>query len=117
MRREHARLCGRKRLELVSLDASQEESLPALEGPDGETYTLRQAILRLPLEYREPLLLQVLGGFSTMEIARELNLSSSAVLTRLFRARAKLRAICLADPVRQSSCEPRSTLAGVQSCG
>ena len=117
VRREHARLCGRKRLELVSLDASQEESLPALEGPDGETYTLRQAILRLPLEYREPLLLQVLGGFSTMEIARELNLSSSAVLTRLFRARAKLRAICLADPVRQSSCEPRSTLAGVQSRG
>ena len=50
--------------------------------------------MRLPLEYREPLVLQVLGGFSTEEIARELSLSSTAVLTRLFRARNKLRVLC-----------------------
>jgi RNA polymerase sigma-70 factor, ECF subfamily len=50
--------------------------------------------MRLPLEYREPLVLQVLGGFSTEEIARELSLSSTAVLTRLFRARNKLRVMC-----------------------
>jgi RNA polymerase sigma-70 factor, ECF subfamily len=48
----------------------------------------------LPLEYREPLVLQVLGGFSTEEIARELSLSSTAVLSRLFRARNKLRVLC-----------------------
>jgi DNA-directed RNA polymerase specialized sigma24 family protein len=35
----------------------------------------------------------VLGGFSTEEISRELALSSTAVLTRLFRARNKLRVI------------------------
>jgi RNA polymerase sigma-70 factor (ECF subfamily) len=50
--------------------------------------------MRLPLEYREPLVLQVLGGFSTEEIAQELKLSSTAVLTRLFRARNKLRVLC-----------------------
>jgi RNA polymerase sigma-70 factor (ECF subfamily) len=36
--------------------------------------------------------LQVLMGFSTAEIARELDLSGPAVLTRLFRARNRLRA-------------------------
>jgi RNA polymerase sigma-70 factor (ECF subfamily) len=55
--------------------------------------------MRLPLDYREPLLLQVIGGFSTEEIARELSLSSTAVLTRLFRARNKLRALCGVTPV------------------
>ena len=50
--------------------------------------------MRLPIQYREPLILQVVGGFSTEEIARELALSATAVLTRLFRARNKLRVIC-----------------------
>ena len=36
----------------------------------------------------------MLGGFSTEEIARELELSATAVLTRLFRARHKLRVLC-----------------------
>src|SRR6516225_1005573 len=56
------------------------------------------SIMRLPFEYREPFLLQTLGGFSTEEIARELALSSTAVLTRLFGARNKLRAICGMTP-------------------
>jgi len=38
--------------------------------------------------------MQVLGGFSTQEIATEMNLTQQAVLTRLFRARGKLREIC-----------------------
>ena len=59
--------------------------------------------MRLPIEYREPRLLQTLGGFSTEEIARELDLSSTAVLTRLFRARNKLRAICGMTPAPDPS--------------
>jgi RNA polymerase sigma-70 factor (ECF subfamily) len=51
----------------------------------------------LPLEYREPLVLQVLMGYSTAEIARELKLSGAAVLTRLFRARNQLRVLMGAD--------------------
>jgi RNA polymerase sigma-70 factor (ECF subfamily) len=95
VRREHARLYERKRLELVSLDEVAETQAGAQLGEsDGELFSLRHAIMRLPIEYREPLLLQVLGGFTTEEIARELALSSTAVLTRLFRARNKLRVIC-----------------------
>src|SRR6202451_2130449 len=94
VRREHARLYERKRLELVSLDDVVEiQAAPGPE-PGGNLFELRQAIMRVPLEYREPLLLQVHGGFSTEEIARELSLSNTAVLTRLFRARNKLRVIC-----------------------
>ncbi len=95
VRREHARLYERKRLELVSLeDVVEVGAGPDLAEPGGRLYVLRHAIVRLPLEYREPLVLQVLGGFSTEEIARELGLSSTAVLTRLFRARNKLRVLC-----------------------
>lgn len=58
---------------------------------------MRAAIFKLPDEYREPLALQVLMGLSTAEIARELDLSSAAVLTRLFRARKQLRVLCGED--------------------
>ncbi len=94
VRREHARLYERKRLELVALDdAVEPEGMPSPPGPDSDLDSLRVSILKLPLEYREPLIMQVLGGFSTAEIAQELSLSSTAVLTRLFRARNKLRAM------------------------
>ncbi|HKZ73080.1 MAG TPA: sigma-70 family RNA polymerase sigma factor [Steroidobacteraceae bacterium] len=94
VRREHARLHERKRLELTNLDAAieREDGDLAADG-DGKLFDLRVAILKLPDEYREPLVMQVLGGFSTEEIGRELNLSTAAVLTRLFRARNKLRSI------------------------
>ena len=45
----------------------------------------------LPLTYREPLLLQVLGGFSCAEIAGMLGTTEGAVMTRLTRARQALR--------------------------
>jgi DNA-directed RNA polymerase specialized sigma24 family protein len=38
--------------------------------------------------------MQTVGGFTTAEIASELNLSVTAVLTRLFRARNRLRELC-----------------------
>jgi RNA polymerase sigma-70 factor (ECF subfamily) len=94
VRREHARLFERKRLELVPLDDIAETHAPRLDEPDSELFALRHAIMKLPIEYREPLVLQVIGGFTTEEIAEELALSSTAVLTRLFRARNKLRTIC-----------------------
>jgi RNA polymerase sigma-70 factor (ECF subfamily) len=94
VRREHARLYERKRLDLVCLDDEMEHQGDALlSRDDNDLHALRSAMLQLPIEYREPLIMQVLGGFSVEEIARELNLSTSAVLTRLFRARNKLRAM------------------------
>jgi RNA polymerase sigma-70 factor, ECF subfamily len=98
IRREFARTFERKRLPTVDLDdlvASEEPSLAASN--EQEMAEMRAAIFKLPEEYREPLVLQVLMGFSTAEIAKELNLSGPAVLTRLFRARNQLRALCGED--------------------
>lgn len=104
VRREHARLYERKRLEVISLEeAIDPEGIPCPPGPDNELDTLRDAILKLPLEYREPLIMQVLGGFSTAEIAQELSLSPTAVLTRLFRARNKLRTMYGLTPAPDDS--------------
>lgn len=94
VRREHARLFERKRLPTVDVEEVEALGDPALASDgDAGLIDLRRAILQLPEEYREPLVMQVLGGFSTAEIARELNLSLPAVLTRLFRARNRLRVI------------------------
>ena len=58
----------------------------------GEADQLRRAMAALPEAYREPLLLQVLGGYTSYEIGERLGLSRGGVLTRVFRARQKLRA-------------------------
>ena len=109
VRREHARLYERKRLELVELnDASEHEGSALISQDDSELHALRAAIAQLPIEYREPLLMQVLGGFSIEEIARELELSASAVLTRLFRARNKLRALYGLTPAPDASVNEES---------
>lgn len=92
VRREHARLYERKRLETTDVDmlVAQESPELAVSGEE-ELLGLRRAIAALPDEYRVPLTMQVLGGFATREIAAELGLTQQAVLTRLFRARDKLR--------------------------
>jgi RNA polymerase sigma-70 factor, ECF subfamily len=98
IRREYARTFERKRLVTVDIDeliAREEPILAAAQ--DQDLAALRAALFRLPEEYREPLVLQVLMGFSTKEIATELNLSGAAVLTRLFRGRKQLRALCGED--------------------
>jgi RNA polymerase sigma-70 factor (ECF subfamily) len=98
IRREYARSFERKRLATVDLDeliAREEPMLAAAQ--DQELAELRAALFKLPEEYREPLVLQVLMGYTTAEIAAELKLSNAAVLTRLFRGRMKLRAMCGED--------------------
>ena len=94
VRREHARLYERKRLPTVDVADVEAQGDPAL-ATEGDTGLdeLRRAVMRLPDEYREPLVMQVLGGHTTAEIAQELGLTQAAVLTRLFRARNKLREI------------------------
>jgi RNA polymerase sigma-70 factor (ECF subfamily) len=72
--------------ELVS---SESPELAAEE--EQETMDVRRAIFALEDDYREPLVLQVLMGYTTEQIAGQLGLTQGAVLTRLFRARQKLR--------------------------
>ena len=92
-RREHARLYERKRFETVPVDQLVGEESPELAAvEEQETLELRRAIFALEDTYREPLVLQVLMGLTTEDIAMQLGLTQGAVLTRLFRARQKLRA-------------------------
>ena len=92
VRRENARYFERKRLETVDIDnlTASQSALLATK-PDGDLDDMRQAIYELDDDYREPLVLQVLMGFSTNEIAEQMGLKQGAVLTRLHRARTKLK--------------------------
>lgn len=94
LRREHARGFERKRLDLAELDDSIADETAAVS-PEraGSDAQVRAAIMKLEPKYREPLLMQVLGGFSCEEIAQELDCKPGAVMTQLFRARQKLRAV------------------------
>jgi RNA polymerase sigma-70 factor (ECF subfamily) len=47
--------------------------------------------MKLAPKYREPLMMQVVLGFSCDEIANEIGISKSAVMTQLFRARQQLK--------------------------
>jgi RNA polymerase sigma-70 factor (ECF subfamily) len=92
VRRELARSFEKKRPELADVDTLVAAESDALAAPeDWRVEEMRSAIFRLAEEYREPLVMQVLLGYSTQEIADFLGMQQGAVLTRLFRARAKLR--------------------------
>ncbi|NIR29371.1 MAG: sigma-70 family RNA polymerase sigma factor, partial [Gammaproteobacteria bacterium] len=91
LRREYARQFERYRPEYDDLDV---DHLEADRGdPNPDVWLVRRALGRISRKYREPLVLQVLGGYSANEIAHMLELSPEAVMTRLFRARQRLRQI------------------------
>ena len=92
LRRENARQYERYRPELVDIDG-QSVAESSENEPDKrmDRELLHNAINRLDSDYREPLLLQVIGGFSGKEIADILDLNNNTVMTRLFRARGKLK--------------------------
>ena len=92
VRRENARYFERRRLDTVDVDelTPSQEALLA-DQPDHELDDVREAIYRLDDDYREPLVLQVLMGYSTNEIGELMGLRQGAVLTRLHRARLKLK--------------------------
>jgi RNA polymerase sigma-70 factor (ECF subfamily) len=98
IRREYARSFERKRFVTLDIDELISAEAPLLAASDDQDLAeLRAALFKLPADYREPLVLQVLMGCTTAEIAAQLNLSTSAVLTRLFRARKQLRTLCGED--------------------
>lgn len=92
VRRENARYFERKRLETVDIDdLSPAQAAMLAEKEDSQLEDMRLAIFRLEDDYREPLVLQVLMGHSTREIAELMGIQQGAVLTRLHRARHKLK--------------------------
>jgi len=92
LRREYARTFERKVPKFTDIETVTVPEDEELE-PDArlERKLLRKGIAELPKKYREPLLLQVVMGHSCAEIAQQLGISKSAVMTQLFRARELLK--------------------------
>lgn len=90
LRNEYARGFQRKRLDIQDGVELEELSVPA-SAQGQERVELENLIQALPDNYREPLMLQVLGGFSGREIAQMLNITEQNVMVRLTRARHALR--------------------------
>lgn len=90
LRHENARRFERKQFDLVDIDE------PGNSGKtdDNEHHQqkwLQKQIMNLDIEYREPLFLQVIGGFTGDEISQILDLNKNTVMTRLFRARNQIK--------------------------
>jgi RNA polymerase sigma-70 factor (ECF subfamily) len=105
-RRELARTFERKRLPIVDIDAALEADRDSFAVEDDhDVREMRRAIMELDVIHREPLILQVMLGYSTEEIANHLEISLPAVLTRLHRARHVLRKHMLGDAADEGVCE------------
>ena len=100
MRREYARTFERKVPKFTDIETVTVPEDEELE-PDErlERKLLRKGMAALPKKYREPLLLQVVMGHSCAEIAQQLGISKSAVMTQLFRARELLKSKLRKDGV------------------
>ena len=90
LRRENARRFERKQFDLVDIDDHANDAKVS-DAPHHQTEWVQAQIMKLEDEYREPLFLQVVGGFSGEEIGEILGLNKNTVMTRLFRARNQLK--------------------------
>ena len=93
LRREFYRMIDRRPPHADELDETLHCVAPTSYDTRTEAFQLRRALVDLSDDYREPLVLQVVGGFSCNEIAAMMGLSPAAVMTRLFRARKTLRKV------------------------
>lgn len=91
LRREHYRAASApdRRAAHVALDSVADLASPATIRID--ELSIRSAILALPQQLREPLVLRLLEDLSVAEIADIMDLSVANVTTRLFRARRAIR--------------------------
>lgn len=97
LRNEYSRQFARAKPEIGEVDPDTLEFRDVANDTSPEAFVLRQALDMLAVEYREPLLLQVLGGFSCEEIARICGISKGAAMTRLFRAKQRLRGLLVPE--------------------
>lgn len=74
-------------------DVQAEEHLPGAPGMPDDTLDLQRCLLRLPAEQRAVLLLVALEGMGYEETARILGIPAGTVMSRLSRARTRLRAL------------------------
>lgn len=106
-RNEHARGHERKHLD-IDPDADL-EALVAPGAPDpGMAIDLRKAFGLLAPALREPLLLQVLGGLSSAEIAVASGATEESINMRLSRARKALRTLMEGAPLSAQNTKART---------
>lgn len=92
LRRENARRFERQHPEWVEIEEELVADDVSVEPTSKlDRQILYQGIMSLAPEFKEPLLLQVLWGYSGDEIAQQLDLKLATVNTRLFRARQQLK--------------------------
>ncbi|REL30165.1 sigma-70 family RNA polymerase sigma factor [Thalassotalea euphylliae] len=104
LRRENARRFERKRFDMGEYEeASITDHLSTSTEQEIENHWLRERIAKMPEEYREPLVLQVIGGFSGEDIAEMLGLNKNTVMTRLFRARNQLKDALDKEPLKRGN--------------
>lgn len=101
VRHEHLRGFERKALEIDERDVEDLEL--AADCRMDVAMDVREALAALPASLREPLVMQVLGGFSCAEIAGMLQTTEGAVMTRLTRARQALRRLIDGPSVNESA--------------
>ena len=91
LRREIARRFERKQFDLVDIDDVSISDDQLTHEVEIEHRELREIMASLSEEYREPLMLQIMFGYSGEEIAAQLDLNKNTVMTRLFRARSQIK--------------------------
>jgi RNA polymerase sigma-70 factor, ECF subfamily len=99
VRNEVARAGERARPEQADEEAIERLVAEGQSSPDGKA-EMENLLEALPETYREPLLLQVLGGFSCAEIGAMLSISEAAVMKRVSRARETLRELQAPAPAK-----------------
>jgi RNA polymerase sigma-70 factor, ECF subfamily len=88
--------------EEIHQDASQSDTREAIH-QKANTETIHAALEKLPVEFREIIVLHDLEGLAYKEIAAVAGIPIGTVMSRLARARARLRAEIIASNVKGSS--------------
>lgn len=83
----------RRLVHFLPLDGQRGDLSASAHTENSAADAVQQALMRLPPEYRVPLVLFSVQGYSTAEIAEMLGISVGAVKTRLYRAREAFRRI------------------------
>lgn len=102
--RDYLRQQGRRKKEIVGVELDHSEADPIPPGPDqdDEIQRLLRAVLALPEQYREPLILRHVKDLPYEEISEILGITKNNVQVRIFRGRQLLRQ-ALGDPAHPPS--------------
>jgi RNA polymerase sigma-70 factor (ECF subfamily) len=105
----------RKRRELVDLETAPQEAF-VTSGSQEDRLALKQlgqAIVKLPPEQREALIMAVVLGMSYDAIAATMNCAEGTAKSKVFRARQQLKAMVLGAD--EPTCSPRKSATSAEA--